>query len=943
MASTSQRTIRSCLLWLHVLLFWITQCPALPHGGVFASRRDASAVLKRSRRANTFLEEVKRGDLERECLEERCSYEEAREIYQLPEPLNEFWNVYIDGDACISTPCVNNGVCKDSIGGYSCFCQANFQGFNCEIAIPGLCENNNGGCDHFCHVVNGDVHCSCTDGYFLSADQKSCNSNETYRCGAVFKKNTRSVFIYEPSGGQNSSAAENASQWSDGLQTPEFLDPVSLFPWQPEDYPADGVREKPVLAEHRGSTRIVGGDSCPPGECPWQALLLNEEHRGFCGGTILNHFLILTAAHCMNQSRYIYVILGEFDTKVKEGQESVHNVETVLIHKRYTPGTFHNDIALIKLKTPISFSQFIIPACLPQREFAEKVLMRQPQGVVSGLGRLGEVKQQATVLQRLYMPFVDRATCMESSQFRITNHMFCAGYGDGKRDACYGDSGGPHVTPYRDTFFLTGVVSWGEGCARQGKYGVYTQVSKYIRWIREGMKLLMPRQQGPQAGRGRRDAGPLHQPWAPASTIDTVWSRDGVVRRAALARSVFVRPRRANSFFIEELLQGDLERECYEEHCSYEEAREYFEDTPKAISFWTLYYDGDQCQPNPCLHGGNCTDRVGGFLCTCRDSYYGPTCEQGTEKRPAGPDTSPQVTTAEVGCSVDGPGSCHQFCRVWNIELICSCTEGFTLHTDQRTCLPDAEYPCGRWLPSKENQTALAPPPCSDGRCPWQVSLVDREGEELCQGVVLGGVAILTSAGCYTGRATSLHHITSSGVQKVSILGAFVHHGFQHGLHDNDLAVLHLATPLVFGPSLFPLCLPTKDFSENVLMHAGSPGLTWLGLGSEVVTYMTLDDCRRLLNTSQPMSNKMFCMAGQNTRHGQQEVARRWRASPVASRRHGTAFLTGLLLPPPPRGRGLVFTKLSRFLPWITGTLDRIQRLHDDVTPQVGQHPEPHP
>ena len=55
------------------------------------------------------------------------------------------------------------------------------------------------------------------------------------------------------------------------------------------------------------------------------------------------------------------------------------------------------------------------------------------------------------------------------------------------------------------------------------------------------------------------------------------------MRSAAHAQSVFARPRRANSFFIEELLQGDLERECYEEHCSYEEAREYFEDTPTAV------------------------------------------------------------------------------------------------------------------------------------------------------------------------------------------------------------------------------------------------------------------------------------------------------------------------------------------------------------------------
>ncbi|XP_030210175.1 protein Z, vitamin K-dependent plasma glycoprotein b [Gadus morhua] len=423
-----------------------------------------------------------------------------------------------------------------------------------------------------------------------------------------------------------------------------------------------------------------------------------------------------------------------------------------------------------------------------------------------------------------------------------------------------------------------------------------------------------------------------------------VLSHAGVVRSAAHAQSVFARPRRANSFFIEELLQGDLERECYEEHCSYEEAREYFEDTPTAISFWTRYYDGDQCQPNPCLQGGNCTDRVGGFVCSCRDPHHGRTCEES----PPPLVTSPQVTIAEVRCAVDGPGSCHQFCKVWNDEPICSCTEGFTLQTDKKTCLPHAEYPCGQWLPSNETQTAQAPPPCSDGRCPWQVSLLDNEGVELCQGVVLGGVAILTSASCYTGKATSLH--VDQGGRAVSVLSAFLHRGFQAGLHDNDLVVLHLATPLLFGPSLFPLCLPTKDFSENVLMHAGSPGLTWLG--SEIVTYVTLDACRRLLNTSQPISNKMFCMAGPPARPGPQDVERRWRASPVASRRHGTAFLTGLLLPLPPggrgQGRGLLFTKLSRFLPWIGATLERIQRLQDEVPdaeppPRRAPHADPPP
>lgn len=133
--------------------------------------------------------------------------------------------------------------------------------------------------------------------------------------------------------------------------------------------------------------------------------------------------------------------------------------------------------------------------------------MRQPDGMVSGFGRLGEGRQPSTILQRLTIPYVDRHTCMESTQLRISAHMFCAGYDKIAKDACQGDSGGPHVTRYRDTYFITGIVSWGEGCARKGKYGIYTQVSKYIRWIRNGIQKLMPKEES--GSRVKRHHGPI--------------------------------------------------------------------------------------------------------------------------------------------------------------------------------------------------------------------------------------------------------------------------------------------------------------------------------------------------------------------------------------------------------------------------------------------------
>ncbi|XP_029282971.1 coagulation factor X [Cottoperca gobio] len=494
------------MLWFHRLSLGLLLLHAATAHQVFLDGDAASQVLTRQRRANSFLEELKQGNMERECVEERCDFEEAREIFEDAKKTNEFWAKYVDGDACESMPCAHEGVCKDAIGSYRCYCQDGYQGFNCEIVIPELCENKNGGCEHFCNVVRGNVHCSCTDGYFLGSDDKSCESNEPFKCGAVITENIRTIFWYDRENiTEGSAPGSNLSKLSTNSSGP---DAPSLSQNSSDIVPEFPLLEELLISQRAaGMTRIVNGEDCPPGECPWQALLLDNDDIGFCGGTILNEYVILTAAHCMNYSLYIYVKLGEFDVLVNHGNEATHQVETIITHNNYKSDTYHNDIALIKLATPIKFSRFILPACLPVQDFAEKVLMRQPYGMVSGFGRLGEGKQPSTILQRLTMPFVDRFTCIESTQLRISTRMFCAGYDTIAKDACQGDSGGPHVTSYRNTFFITGIVSWGEGCAKAGKYGVYTQVSKYIRWIHEGIKKLMPKEKS--GGRVRRHHGAI--------------------------------------------------------------------------------------------------------------------------------------------------------------------------------------------------------------------------------------------------------------------------------------------------------------------------------------------------------------------------------------------------------------------------------------------------
>lgn len=516
---------------------------------MIVSQQSAASVLRRHKRFNSgHLEEVMRDNLERECIEEQCSWEEAREVFEDNEKTMEFWTGYIDGDQCESNPCQHGGTCNDGMSSYTCWCATGFGGKNCEIEIGRQCDVGNGGCMQFCHEDKSrGATCVCAPGYRRRADKMSCEPITQYSCGQIGKSikgklSQRSLFedqeetqedlvavdshdngsanatgmILLPVGNDTNlitndtivmapAALTDASATTTTTVPPEAVNITTNNTTTTVKPTSDGEIPSwhffPTLptikAESNIDERIVGGNEATRGEIPWQVALINQATGlAFCGGSLLSDVWVITAAHCIEEGpKNIFVRLGEHNLQVDEKTEQDRQVDETILHPRYDAkkSKYNHDLALLHLAMPVTFSDHVIPICLGPKDFTE-FLMRMPDAtaLVSGWGRVLHGGRDSATLRKVELPYVDRTECKGSSR-DVTNFMFCAGYSSIKKDACQGDSGGPHASKYKGTWFLTGIVSWGEECAKEGKYGIYTRVSRYFHWISNVTGLTLER------------------------------------------------------------------------------------------------------------------------------------------------------------------------------------------------------------------------------------------------------------------------------------------------------------------------------------------------------------------------------------------------------------------------------------------------------------------
>merc|ERR1719422_2964349 len=223
-------------------------------------------------------------------------------------------------------------------------------------------------------------------------------------------------------------------------------------------------------------TRIVGGQETEVNEYPWQVGLVSSWGTSpWCGGSLISNQYVMTAAHCTEGSSPsdIRVLLGEHD--ISDAENYIVPISQIIDHPNYNFP--FNDYSILKLTSPITFSETISPICLPA------ITSEQYVGVlatVTGWGRLSSGGSSPNVLQEVDVTVLSNADC-KNSYSEISEVHICAA--DNGKDSCQGDSGGPLIAPENGRYALIGVVSYGIGCAQPDYPGVYARVTTVKDWI----------------------------------------------------------------------------------------------------------------------------------------------------------------------------------------------------------------------------------------------------------------------------------------------------------------------------------------------------------------------------------------------------------------------------------------------------------------------------
>ncbi|XP_040596235.1 inactive serine protease 45 [Mesocricetus auratus] len=229
---------------------------------------------------------------------------------------------------------------------------------------------------------------------------------------------------------------------------------------------------------------------------PWE-VSLRMENKHVCGGALIDLIWVISAAHCFQSNKEYSVILGSSKLQPSSSSGTLKiPVGDIIVHPNYWGWNFiRSDIALVRLKTPVTFSKYVQPICLPKHNFSLKV---GTQCWVTGWGKIKQYSSDNLTLtpelQEAEVFIMDNKKCdhifHQNSLYPrvihlIRRNMICAAnYGE---SLCYGDPGGPLACEIDGRWILAGVLSWEKACVKPQNPGVYTRLTKYTRWIKEQM------------------------------------------------------------------------------------------------------------------------------------------------------------------------------------------------------------------------------------------------------------------------------------------------------------------------------------------------------------------------------------------------------------------------------------------------------------------------
>ena len=129
--------------------------------------------------------------------------------------------------------------------------------------------------------------------------------------------------------------------------------------------PSCGIRRVP-------QSRVIGGQDAAKGAWPWQAGIYRRDYF-ICGGTLIAPNWVLTAAHCVVSGGSVAsasdfeVVVGDLHREINDTTEQRHQVDLIIAHPNYDGSSINNDIALMKLKTPVMINNHVLTACIPNK------------------------------------------------------------------------------------------------------------------------------------------------------------------------------------------------------------------------------------------------------------------------------------------------------------------------------------------------------------------------------------------------------------------------------------------------------------------------------------------------------------------------------------------------------------------------------------------------